>query len=413
MNTFTQLFLAFLLGGLMLQLWLALRQIRHVNHHASKVPDAFKDTISLEAHQKAARYTVTKNRLGMIDAILGTVILLAWTLGGGLELLDNLWRTLGWSEINTGIAFLLSLAIIGAVLDLPISIYNTFVIEERFGFNKTTARTFVADLLKGLVLSLVIGIPLVFAVLWLMTKMGDNWWLYVWVLWSGFSLFMLWAYPSWISPLFNKFKPLEDQEVMHRLQALLTRTGFKSNGVFVMDGSKRSAHGNAYFTGMGQNKRIVFFDTLLKSLAPDEIEAVLAHELGHFKLNHIKKRIVFTFASSLAGLALLGWLLHQDWFYAGLGASQASTYMALALFMLTGPVFTVLLGPVLSWSSRKHEFEADAFAAKQADANKLISALVKMYEENAKTLTPDPLHSIFYDSHPPAPVRIAHLQAPH
>lgn len=413
MNTFTQIFLALLFGGLALQLWLAIRQIRHVNRHAGQVPEAFRDSISLEAHQKAARYTVTKNRVGMIDAIIGVVILLVWTTGGGLDLLDRLWRSNGWSEINTGVAFLLSIAIIGSLLDLPISIYNTFVIEERFGFNKTTMKTFVADLFKGLVLSLIIGVPLVYAVLWLMTKMGNNWWLYVWLLWSGFSLFMLWAYPSWISPLFNKFKPLEDKDVMQRLQALLARTGFKSNGVFVMDGSKRSAHGNAYFTGMGQNKRIVFFDTLLKILAPEEIEAVLAHELGHFKLNHIKKRIVLTFASSLIGLALLGWLMHQGWFYSGLGVAQPSTYMALALFMLAAPVFTVFLGPLLSWSSRKHEFEADAFAAKQADANKLVSALVKMYEENARTLTPDPLHSIFYDSHPPAPVRIAHLQAQH
>lgn len=411
MITFPIIFILFMVAGTLLQLWLARRQINTVKAHADTVPASFAGRIPLEAHQKAAAYTISKNRVAMIEILLGVSVLLAWTFGGGLEILDQFWRSLGWQELYTGVGFLVSLSIISAVIDLPLSIYNTFVIEDRFGFNKTTPQLFVTDLFKGLLLSLLIGIPLVLVILWLMQYAGQYWWLYAWVFWSGFSLFMVWAYPTFISPLFNKFKPLEDAEVMQRLEALLARTGFRSKGIFVMDGSRRSAHGNAYFTGMGKNKRIVFFDTLLKSLAPDEIEAVLAHELGHFKLNHIKKRIAMTFVLSLGGLALLGWLVHQQWFYSGLGVSTASTYMALALFMLAAPVFTVFLNPVFSWGSRKHEFEADAFAAKQTDASKLVTALVKMYEENARTLTPDPLHSIFYDSHPPAPVRISHLQA--
>ncbi len=410
MNTFSIIFIVLLGAGTALQLWLAKRQIQHVRSRSSSVPAAFADSISLEAHQKAADYTVTKNRVGIFEILISMAVLLAWTFGGGLGLLDELWRSAGWSELYTGVAFLISVGIIGVVIDLPLSIYNTFVIEERFGFNKITPGLFVTDLGKGFLLSLLVGVPILLTILWLMESMGTYWWIYVWLFWSGFSLFMIWAYPTFISPLFNKFKPLEDAEVMQRLEALLHRTGFKSKGVFVMDGSKRSAHGNAYFTGMGKNKRIVFFDTLLKSLAPDEIEAVLAHELGHFKLNHIKKRILLTFAFSLAGLALLGWLMNQHWFFVGLGVATGSTYMALALFMLAGPVFTLFLNPIFSWGSRKHEFEADAFAAQQADAKKLISALVKMYKENAKTLTPDPLHSVFYDSHPPAPVRISHLQ---
>jgi len=410
MNTFSNIFLAFVVAGVLLEWWLARRQIRHVQANAGKVPDAFVDSIPLDAHQKAAAYTIARNRVGVVELFLSAAVLLAWTLGGGLELLDHGWRSLGWAERYTGVGFLVSLAVIGTLIDLPLGVYSTFVIEERFGFNKTTPRIFIADLVKGLLVSLVIGIPLVLVILWVMESMGSYWWLYAWLIWSGFSLFLVWAYPTFISPMFNKFKPLENGEVMQRLQALLARTGFRSKGVFVMDGSKRSAHGNAYFTGMGKNKRIVFFDTLLDTLAPDEVEAVLAHELGHFKLNHIKKRITLSLLLSLAGLALLGWLIKQTWFFSGLGVSAPSTYMALALFMLAGPAFTVFLNPLFSWGSRKHEFEADTYAAQQADSNKLVTALVKMYKENARTLTPDPLHSIFYDSHPPAPVRIAHLQ---
>jgi len=411
MNTFSIVFLAFVVLGVTLEWWLAHRQIQHVQANAGKVPEAFADSISLDAHQKAAAYTIARNRVGVVELLFGAVVLLAWTLGGGLELLDHAWRSLGWPERYTGVSFLVSLALIGTLIELPVSIYRTFVIEEQFGFNKTTPRVFIADLVKGLLVSLIIGIPMVLLILWVMESMGSYWWLYAWLIWAAFSLFLVWAYPSFISPLFNKFKPLENGEVMQRLEALLARTGFRSKGVFVMDGSKRSTHGNAYFSGIGKNKRIVFFDTLLNTLAPDELEAVLAHELGHFKLNHIKKRIALSLLFSLVGLAVLGWLMKQTWFFAGLGVSLPSTYMALALFMLAGPAFTVFLNPLFSWGSRKHEFEADAFAAQQADSNKLITALVKMYKENARTLTPDPLHSVFYDSHPPAPVRIAHLQS--
>ena len=413
MNTFTIAFITFLGITLATQLWLARRQIRHVLVHRGQVPEFFRDKISQAAHEKAADYTVTKNRLAMADEIYGAILLLLWTLGGGLQLLDNTWQAASLGPIWHGTAVLLSLFLIGSVLELPFSIYNTFVVEERFGFNKTDVRTFVTDLIKGGVLMLLIGGPLAFAVLWIMNQMGNLWWLYTWMLISAFNLFAVWAYPTWIAPLFNKFKPLEEGSVRKRVQLLLERTGFRSKGIFVMDGSRRSAHGNAYFTGFGQNKRIVFFDTLLKSLNDAEVEAVLAHELGHFKLKHVTKRIVVMFAMSLAGLAVLGWLATQNWFYTGLGITTAPyqiNHIGLALFLLAMPVFTFFLSPLMSWSSRKHEFEADAFASQQANAADLISALVKMYEENAKTLTPDPLHSVFYDSHPPAPVRISHLQ---
>jgi len=413
MNTFSIVFIVFLGATLATQLWLARRQIRHVLANRNSVPGSFAGKISQSAHEKAADYTVSKNRLSMIDEVYGAALLLIWTLGGGLQFLDSSWNAANLGSIWHGTAVLLSLFLIGGLLELPFSVYNTFVVEERFGFNKTDARTFVIDMFKNTGLMLLIGGPLLFAVLWIMSQMGGLWWLYVWVLISAFNLFAIWAYPTWIAPLFNKFKPLEEGSVRDRVQSLLERTGFRSKGIFVMDGSKRSAHGNAYFTGFGRNKRIVFFDTLLNSLNESEVEAVLAHELGHFKLKHITKRIVVMFALSLAGLALLGWLANQAWFYHGLGIASAPgqiNHLGLALFLLAMPVFTFFLSPLMSWSSRKHEFEADAFASQQADARDLISALVKMYEENAKTLTPDPLHSIFYDSHPPAPVRIAHLQ---
>jgi STE24 endopeptidase len=413
MNTFSIVFIVFLGATLATQLWLARRQIRHVLANRNSVPGSFAGKISQSAHEKAADYTVSKNRLSMIDEVYGAALLLIWTLGGGLQFLDSSWNAANLGPIWHGTAVLLSLFLIGGLLELPFSVYNTFVVEERFGFNKTDARTFVIDMFKNTGLMLLIGGPLLFAVLWIMSQMGGLWWLYVWVLISAFNLFAIWAYPTWIAPLFNKFKPLEEGSVRDRVQSLLERTGFRSKGIFVMDGSKRSAHGNAYFTGFGRNKRIVFFDTLLNSLNESEVEAVLAHELGHFKLKHITKRIVVMFALSLAGLALLGWLANQAWFYHGLGIASAPgqiNHLGLALFLLAMPVFTFFLSPLMSWSSRKHEFEADAFASQQADARDLISALVKMYEENAKTLTPDPLHSIFYDSHPPAPVRIAHLQ---
>ena len=410
MNSFTLLFLSLLVIMQAVQFWLAQRHIRHVRAHRSAVPGPFQGQVQLDEHQKAADYTVARTRFGLIDTAAGTLLLLIWTLGGGLDLLDQAMHGLGFGPLATGTAFILSAFLIMGLIDIPSSLYVTFVIEERFGFNKTTPRLFVTDLLKQGVLLTLIGTPLLLAVLWLMQEMGSLWWLYVWLLWTGFTLFMAWAYSAVIAPLFNKFTPLEEGDVYRRIQALLERTGFRSRGIFVMDGSRRSAHGNAYFTGFGKTKRIVFYDTLLDTLQEKEIEAVLAHELGHFKRRHVIKRMLLIFAMSLAGLAVLGWLIGEPWFYQGLGVSQASIHAALMLFMLTGPVFTFFLSPLMAWGSRRHEFEADSFAAQQADTPSLISALVKLYRENASTLTPDPVYSSFYDSHPPAPVRIAHLQ---
>lgn len=410
MQTFTTLFLVVLFAATLVQLYLSLRQQQHVSQHRDAVPAAFAGTISLAEHQKAADYTLAKGTVGRIDIVLSLVILLAWTLGGGLEWLDQQWRSLGWNELYTGTAVLMSLMLIGSLLDLPLSLYRTFVLEARFGFNKTTPATFIADLLKGAALMVVLGVPLIMLVLWLMASAGDYWWLYAWLALTAFSLLMTWAYPQFIAPLFNRFTPLPDGEVAERIHALLARTGFNSKGVFVMDGSRRSAHGNAYFTGFGKNKRIVFFDTLLEHLTPAQVEAVLAHELGHFKRKHIVKGMVLSMLLTLSGFALLAWLMQQDWFYSALGVSQPSTYMALVLFMLVSPAFTFFITPLMAWWSRRHEFEADAFAAEQSSSAELIAALVGLYRENASTLTPDPLHSAFYDSHPPAAIRIAHLQ---
>ncbi len=409
MNTFSWIFLAALAASLGVKLWLAQRQIRAVSRNRDKVPDAFADSIPLDAHRKAADYTLANTRLGRLELLWGTLLLLGWTLGGGLQWLSDLWQNVGWAPIPTGVALMVSAFIIMALLDLPFSLYHTFVLEERFGFNKTTFGTWLGDLFKQTLLMLVLGVPLAWAALWLMQESGALWWLWLWLLWSGFSLLMLWAYPAVIAPLFNKFTLLDDDKLQQRIQALLDRCGFKSKGIYVMDGSRRSGHGNAYFTGMGQNKRIVFFDTLLETLDADEIEAVLAHELGHFKRKHVQKRIITMMLMSLAGLALLGWLAQQPWFYQGLGVQTQSDALALLLFMMVSPVFTIFLQPLSSWVSRKHEFEADDYAAQQASARDLVQALVKMYKENASTLTPDPLYSAFYDSHPPAPVRVAHL----
>ncbi|MEE9342480.1 MAG: M48 family metallopeptidase, partial [Gammaproteobacteria bacterium] len=409
MNTFTWLFLIALVLSLVLKLWLSHRQISHVTRHRPQVPDEFAGRIPLHEHQKAADYTTTNSRFGRFSLIIDTLLLIGWTLGGGLQFLHNLWSGLSGSPIMTGIAFIVSAFMLMGLLDLPATLYHTFVIEERFGFNKMTVPTFFSDLLKQTALTLAFGVPLAWVALTLMDKAGSLWWLYLWAVWMGFSLLMMWAYPAFIAPLFNKFTPLEDDALKNRIQTLLTKCGFTSQGIFVMDGSRRSGHGNAYFTGMGNNKRIVFFDTLLESLDEDEIEAVLAHELGHFKRKHIVKRIFSMMVISLAGLALLGWLTQQDWFFNGLGAQTTSNAMALMLFLLVSPVFTLFMQPISAWFSRKQEFEADDYAASQSDASKLIQALVKLYKENASTLTPDPLYSAFYDSHPPAPVRIAHL----
>lgn len=409
MQTFTYLFLVFLFASTLVQLYLSLRQKQHVAAHRAAVPAAFADKVTLAEHQKAADYTLAKGGFGRIEVVLGLVILLGWTLAGGLAWLDRVWRSLGWSDLYTGTAVIVSLLLISSVLDLPASLYRSFVLEQRFGFNKMTPLTFASDLLKSTALSLVIGVPFVMLILWLMGFAGAYWWLYAWAALTAFSLLMTWAYPKFIAPLFNKFNPLEEGEVATRIDALLTRAGFNSNGVFVMDGSRRSAHGNAYFTGFGKNKRIVFFDTLLKHLTPAQVEAVLAHELGHFKRKHIVKGMVLSMSMTLAGFAVLAWLMQQAWFYAAFGV-QDSTYMALLLFLLVSPAFTFFIGPLMAWWSRKHEFEADAFAAEQSSSAELIAALVGLYKENASTLTPDPWYSAFYDSHPPAAIRIAHLQ---
>ncbi len=410
MQTFTYLFLAFLLASTLVQAYLSLRQKHYVSAHRAEVPAAFADKISLGEHQKAADYTLAKGAFGRLELLIGLVILLGWTLGGGLDWLDGVWRRLGWGELATGTAVIVSLMVISGLLEIPASLYRTFVLEERFGFNQMTLSTYITDTLKSTALALVIGVPLVMLILWLMKSAGDLWWLYAWAALTAFSLFITWAYPKFIAPLFNKFSPLEEGEVANRIHALLERTGFNSKGVFVMDGSKRSAHGNAYFTGFGKNKRIVFFDTLLKHLTPAQVEAVLAHELGHFKRKHVIKGMALSMLLTLSGFMVLAWLMRQDWFYTSLGISQPSTYMALLLFVMVSPVFTFFIGPMMAWWSRKHEFEADDFAAEQSSGTELINALVGLYKENASTLTPDPVYSAFYDSHPPATIRIAHLQ---
>lgn len=410
MQTFTYLFLAFLLASTLVQVYLSLRQKHYVSAHRAEVPAAFADKISLGEHQKAADYTLAKGAFGRLELLIGLVILLGWTLGGGLDWLDGVWRRLDWGELATGTAVIVSLMVISGLLEIPASLYRTFVLEERFGFNQMTLSTYITDTLKSTALALVIGVPLVMLILWLMKSAGDLWWLYAWAALTAFSLFITWAYPKFIAPLFNKFSPLEEGEVANRIHALLERTGFNSKGVFVMDGSKRSAHGNAYFTGFGKNKRIVFFDTLLKHLTPAQVEAVLAHELGHFKRKHVIKGMALSMLLTLSGFMVLAWLMRQDWFYTSLGISQPSTYMALLLFVMVSPVFTFFIGPMMAWWSRKHEFEADDFAAEQSSGTELINALVGLYKENASTLTPDPVYSAFYDSHPPATIRIAHLQ---
>ena len=405
----TMVFIVALILAFLLEFWLDQRQIKHVQANRKQVPGDFAESISLEEHQKAADYTIARTRFGSINQVIGVLILLAWTLGGGIDALDQIWRGLAFDTVITGIGVMLSVMLISGLIELPLSAYRTFYIEQRFGFNNSSFSLFLTDTLKQTLLSIVIGAPLLWVVLWLMQHMGNMWWLYVWAVWMGFSLLMLWAYPAFIAPLFNKFSPLENSELRTRIENLLNRCGFTSNGIFIMDGSRRSSHGNAYFTGLGKNKRIVFFDTLLNSLEPEETEAVLAHELGHFKHKHIQKRIVSMAIMSLIGLGILGFLMQQASFYSGLGVTQPSQYAALILFMMVMPLFSIFLTPIFSWFSRKHEFEADSFAAQQSNAARLIQALVKLYKENASTLTPDPLYSAFHDSHPPAPVRIAHL----
>ena len=410
MNLFTYIFLFSLCLGILIQWILVQKHINCVRSNRNNVPEAFNEKISLEAHQKAADYTEAKVKTGLVELVIGSALLLLWTLAGGLQFLDNWLRTFGMSEILTGTALILSVFAIMTILELPLSLFKIFKIEQSFGFNKMTPKIFFVDLLKNTIVGFLIGAPLLLFVLWIMENSGTYWWVYVWFTWLTFSLLMMWAYPAFIAPIFNKFRTLENDELKTRIENLLARNGFKSNGIFVMDGSTRSTHGNAYFTGLGANKRIVFFDTLMEELSYDEIEAVLAHELGHFKCNHIRKRISLLAAIFFIGLGVLGWLINQAWFYNGLGIEQMSTYIALLLFVMISPAFTFFLQPIFSFISRQHEFEADDFAANQAQTENLITALVSLYRENANTLTPDPLYSAFHDSHPPAPIRIAHLK---
>jgi STE24 endopeptidase len=412
MNLFSIAFLLALAIATITRLWLTYRHVQHIQAHRSAVPTAFANDIALDAHQKAADYNGAKAGSAMVHAVVDSGVLLILTFGGLLQWLDDWAGSWFGSEIARGTALIAFFAAVTAIIDLPFSWYRTFKIEARFGFNRMTLSMWLGDLAKTAAIGAAFGLPLVLSVLWLMGKMGQMWWLYVWLVWIAFSLFMMAIYPAYIAPLFNKFAPMPDSSLKMRIENLLAKCGFRSSGLFVMDGSKRSSHGNAYFTGFGKTKRIVFFDTLISRLTEGEIEAVLAHELGHFKLHHVIRRMLWTFGVSLVFLGVLGYLKDKAWFYEGLGVTYPATNaMALLLFVLVVPVFTFLLQPLTAMYSRKHEFEADAYAARYSSPPELINALVKLYKDNAATLTPDPLHSAFYDSHPPASVRIARLQS--
>ncbi|WP_326533304.1 M48 family metallopeptidase [Pseudorhodoferax sp.] len=420
-DLFTAAFAVALVLGLLVKFWLASRQIRHVARHRGAVPAAFAATITPEAHRKAANYTIAKTRFGLLEMAFGAAVLLGWTLLGGLDLLNEvLLRTLGPGMVQH-LALLAAFALIGGLLELPFSLHQTFGIEQRFGFNKMTGRLWLADLLKSVLVGTLIGLPIAALILWLMGAAGQLWWLWAWGAWMGFNLVLLMVYPTFIAPLFNQFKPLEDESLKASVTALMQRCGFAAKGLYVMDGSRRSAHGNAYFTGFGAAKRVVFYDTLLARLSPRQVDAVLAHELGHFKHKHILQRIVTMFALSLAGFALLGWLSTQTWFYTGLGVQPSMAMLsdgrpapndalALLLFMLAMPVFSFFVAPLSAQLSRRHEFQADAFAVAQTSGADLSGALLKLYEDNASTLTPDPVFVKFYYSHPPASERLARLQ---
>ena len=416
MQALTLVFAAALLASLLVKFWLTTRQMRHVAAHRDRVPPAFAQTITLAAHQRAADYTLAKGRLSLLSMAFGAAVLLGWTLLGGIDALNALLRDAlqpRFGDMAYQLALLASFALIGGVLELPFELFSTFRIEQRFGFNRMTWKLYVADMLKGVLLGTLIGLPVAALMLWIMGATGGLWWLWAWGAWMGFNLLILVLYPTVIAPLFNKFEPLADESLKARVQALMQRCGFAAKGLFVMDGSKRSAHANAYFTGFGAAKRVVFFDTLLNKLSPGEVEAVLAHELGHFKRKHVLKRIASMFAISLAALALLGWLSTQPWFYTSLGVrpsmSAANDAVALLLFLLVTPVFGFFVSPWFARLARKHEFEADAYACAQASGTELAAALLKLHEDNAATLTPDPLYARFYYSHPPASERLAAL----
>ena len=409
--TFSAVFAAFVLAALAWRTWLGVRQMRHVASHRDSVPADFAAYIPIEAHRKAADYTRDKQRVAMIETlVIDGAVLLFLTLGGGVAMID------AWSHARLGDGFLRDLAtvfgvmIASGVLALPFDAWRTFVIESRHGFNRTTPAVFILDLLKGALLAVALGTPLLLAVFWLVDAAGPYWWLYAWIAWIAFTLALVMVYPRWIAPLFNRFTPLEEGDLRRRIEALIERCGFHAKGLFVMDGSRRSSHGNAYFTGFGTEKRIVFFDTLIERLTAPEIEAVLAHELGHFAKGHIPRLLAVRFALALLMLAILGWLYREPAFYGALGLSEPHIGAALAGFALMLPVFTFPFQPLASLIARRQEFEADAFAAKHANAADLASALAKLYRDNAATLTPDPLHSLVYDSHPPAALRIDHLR---
>lgn len=410
MHPFTLIFIAALAAATAVKLWLAGRHIRHIRAHRDAVPADFSAQVDLASHRKAADYSCAKTRLGVAHILLDAALVLALTLGGGLQLASDFLNAGIGHELLRGVALIAGIVAVLSAAEIPLNLYRLFVIEARYGFNRMTLLMYFTDLAKQALVAALLGVPLAAAVLWLMGKMGEYWWLYVWLAWMVFNLLVIAIFPTWIAPLFNKFTPLHDGSLKTRIETLLAKCGFRPRGLFVMDGSKRSSHGNAYFTGFGRAKRIVFFDTLLTRLDDAEIEAVLAHELGHFKRRHVMKRIAWTFAVSLAFLWVLGQLIHEPWFYSGLGVSSRSTAAALLLFFLVMPAFTFLLQPIASVYSRKHEFEADRYAAEHVCAADLVRALVKLYQDNAATLTPDPLHSAFYDSHPPAAARVARLR---
>ena len=406
-----------LLAGLLLRFWLASRQIRHVARHRGELPADFANTVSLSAHQKAADYTIAKTRLGLLELALGAGVLLGWTLLGGISTLNSfLLSALGGGGMVQQLAVLASFAVISALLDLPLGLYQTFSVEQAYGFNKTTPKLWLLDFVKSSLLGALIGLPIAALILWLMGAAGAQWWIWAWGTWVGFNLLLLWALPTFIAPLFNKFTALEDGTIKTQVTALMARCGFAAKGLFVMDGSKRSAHGNAYFTGFGSAKRVVFYDTLLAKLSPDEIAAVLAHELGHFKHRHLSRRMLLLFGTSLLAFAMLGWLANQSWFYAGLGVTPnlgaPNDALALLLFMISAPLLSFFIAPVFSAMSRRDEFEADAYAVAHTSGQDLATALLKLYEDNAATLTPDPVYVRFYYSHPPASERLARLLGP-
>jgi STE24 endopeptidase len=409
MSSLSIAFIVLLLLALACRTWLLLRQIASARRAREHVPDAFATVVPLEANRKASDYTIAKARLAIAEAVLDALVLLGLIWGGALAAIDDAWRAIGLDGVWLGLAVIVTVLAVTAAIGWPLSLYRVFGIEARFGFNRLTWRSYLIDLVKGLLLAAVLGLPLLAAVLALMQAAGEWWWLYAWIVWALFSLTLTWAYPTLIAPLFNKFRPVGDESLRERLNALIERCGFASRGVFVMDGSRRSAHGNAYFTGIGASKRIVLFDTLLEQLAPPEIEAVLAHELGHFRLHHVRQRLVLSLALGLAALYGLALLARADWFYAGFGGVTPSPHLALLLFLFVLPPITFWLAPLGAAWSRRHEFEADRFAREHASASQLAAALVKLYRDNATTLAPDALYSAFFDSHPPAPTRIARL----